>query len=97
MFVRLKFIVADYCKKVLTARNNRDWSATKLIVLMGSGVMMFEFVYSHSQEYLQLGLGLSALIAALAGKYFVENSNSDEEPRTGGGTDHDHPRIDKDA
>lgn len=64
--------VKNYIHDVFTARNGEDYSETKLIAFMGACTMMGEFLATHSQSYLQLALGLSAIMAALAGKYFVE-------------------------
>lgn len=71
--------VRTYVKHVFTARNGEDYSLTKLIAFMGALAMIGEFVVIHSQEYLQLALGISAIMAALAGKYFVETPYSHNE------------------
>lgn len=72
-------ISRTYVKDVFTARNGEDFSATKLIAFMAALAMIGEFVVTHSQNYLQLGLGIGAIMAALAGKYFVETPYSHNE------------------
>jgi len=71
--------VRTYVKDVFTAKNGEDYSETKLIAFMAALAMIGEFVATHSQNYLQLGIGISAIMAALAGKYFIETPHSHDE------------------
>ena len=64
--------IKKYIHDLLTARNGEDYSMTKLIAGIGALSMIAEFFATRSESYIQLGLGLSVIMAALAGKYFVE-------------------------
>jgi hypothetical protein len=81
-FDKIKQIIADW----FTAKNGSDYSLSKLIAFNATWAMIVEFFVMHSEAYLQLGLGISVIIAALAGKYFVESPTAVPAPT-----------IDKDA
>lgn len=66
-------MVLQIIKDWFTARNGVDFSLTKLIAIGGAATMMGEFIRVQSGNYLELGFGLSVLMAALIGKYFIES------------------------
>lgn len=56
-----------------TARNGRDWSLTKLFASLGALAMVVNFIRAESVDFQGLGIGLGAMIAAMAAKYAVES------------------------
>ena len=67
-------------KNIFTARDNATYSLTKLVGLSGTITMIVQFVKSDSGDYMGFGAGIALMMAALAGKYFVEQPPVPEEP-----------------
>lgn len=65
-------VMNQFVKDLGTARNGQDWSLTKLFATLGSLAMVINFVRAESVDFQGLGIGLGAMIAAMAAKYAVE-------------------------
>jgi hypothetical protein len=63
----------EFFKNILTARDNSTFSLSKLLAISAVCAMVFNFVKLVSADYQGLGIGVSIMIAALAGKYYVED------------------------
>lgn len=63
----------NFLHNILTARDNLTFSLSKIIAIAGVVGLCFNFVKLGSADFQGFGLAVSILIAALAGKYFVED------------------------
>ena len=61
-----------FIKQWLTARDNLTYSATKLIGISAAITMIVQFVRTGSVDFISFGAGVTAIMAALAAKYYVE-------------------------
>lgn len=59
----------------LTARDNTSFSLTKLIGICTIAVMLVQFVRLGSVDFQGLSIGVAAMMAALAAKYYVEGKD----------------------
>ena len=64
----MKQLIKDWA----TARNGNDFSLTKLFASLGAAAMVINFILERSVDFQGFGIGLGAMIAALAAKYAVE-------------------------
>lgn len=64
----MKQLIKDWA----TARNGQDFSLTKLFASLGAFAMILNFLLTRSVDFQGLGIGVGAMIAALAAKYAVE-------------------------
>lgn len=64
----------SYLKNIFTARDNETFSLTKLIAALAALVMMCNFIRTLSVDFQGFGIGISAMVAAMAMKYAVEKS-----------------------
>jgi hypothetical protein len=63
----LKFIT-----DLLTARNGMDYSLTKLVGVAAVVTMIVKFWQIDTPDFVGFGMGVGALMGALAAKYYVE-------------------------
>lgn len=63
----------NFFKNVLTARDNISFSLTKLVGISAAVAMVVNFIRLGSVDFDGFGVGMAALMAALAAKYFVED------------------------
>lgn len=68
----MKDTILKYLKQIFTQRDNLTYSMSKLAAVSGIISLIFNFLYHSGTDYQSFGLGLSAIIAALAAKYHVE-------------------------
>lgn len=66
----------NYFQNIFSSRGNKAWSMTKLIAAIGALAMVVNFLRAVSVDFSGLGIGLGAMIAALAAKYAVEEKES---------------------
>lgn len=67
----------QFLKNILTARDNESYSLTKLVAIGAAVTMIIKFYQSATPDFQAFGTGVALMMAALAGKYFVE----DKEPK----------------
>lgn len=61
-----------FISNLFTARNNVDYSLTKLLGICAGGAEIVKFVQSVGADYQGFGIGIASIMAALAAKYYVE-------------------------
>jgi hypothetical protein len=66
----------EFLKNILTARDNETFSLSKILAITAVSAMVFNFVKLASGDYQGFGIGVSIMIAALAGKYWVEDKDA---------------------
>jgi len=79
MFSLLKAVVGN----VFTARNNLDYSLTKLLGIVAGGEMIYKFAMMDkivAADIQSFGIGIAAVMAALAAKYYVEGEQGATTP-----------------
>jgi len=64
----MKTIIKDW----FTSRNGADFSLSKMIAFLAGAAMITQFVRMGSVDFTGFGVAIAAIIAALAGKYFVD-------------------------
>lgn len=64
-----------FLKNVLTARDNTSYSLTKLVAIGAALDMLLKFYQSPNPDFQAFGFGVASMMAALAGKYFVEDKD----------------------
>lgn len=62
----------NYWRDIMTSRKG-DWSMTKLISAVASLAMTYNFVKSGSVNFEGYGIGVGAMIGALAAKHWTED------------------------
>ena len=62
----------EFLKNIFTGRDNETFSLTKILAITGVAALTFNFVKLFSTDYQGYGIAVSIIMAALAGKYFVE-------------------------
>lgn len=68
----------NFLKNIFTARDNASFSLTKLLGV-GSGMsMIYNFLDTSSAAFQDFGIGIGAIMAALAAKYHVEDKEAKE-------------------
>ncbi len=78
--------MVKYLNNILTARNNRTYSGTKLAFFLAVGCLSWNFVSTHSDKFTEYGLAVTGLIGAMAYKYSKEG-----EPDAGTSSNKDVP------
>jgi len=63
-----------YIHNILTGRDNSTFSLTKLIATLAALAMIYNFIRAVSVDFQGFGIGIAAMIAALAAKYATEES-----------------------
>lgn len=71
-------LIRKYIRDLMTAVDNVTYSLTKFLAIGGFGAMTFQFVKQAIPDFLGYAIGISVIMAALAGKYFVENKGPKE-------------------
>ena len=66
-------MMIKFLLNIFTARDNETFSLSKILAISSVSAMVFNFVKLASGDFQGLGIGVSIMIAALAGKYFVED------------------------
>lgn len=61
-----------FINEIFTQRDNITFSMTKIIGIAGSSIMIAKFIESPSPDYQGFGIGISAVMTALAVKYYTE-------------------------
>lgn len=61
-----------YIQHILTGRDNATFSLTKLLAVMAALAMICNFIRAVSVDFQGFGIGIAAMIAALAAKYATE-------------------------
>jgi len=59
----------------LTARNGADYSLTKMLGISAGITMTVRFWQLPTPDFQGFAIGIAAIMAALAAKYYVEGSN----------------------
>lgn len=67
-----------FLKNIFTARDNESFSLTKLIGIGGGTSMIYNFLSTSSDAFQDFGIGIGAIMAALAAKYHVEDKEAKE-------------------
>lgn len=67
----------NYLKNIFTGRDNTTFSAVKLIAITAALAMVCNFLRTLSVDFQGFGIGIGAMIAALAAKYVTEKPNAD--------------------
>jgi len=65
-----------WLKNILTSGDNVTYSMSKFVAVGAECAMVFNFLASGDKNYLGLGAGTAAIIAALAAKTYVETKNA---------------------
>jgi hypothetical protein len=63
-------------RHLLTARDNKTYSLTKLVAVVAAMAMVRNFVVTDSVDFNGFGLGIGAMIASMAAKYYVEDKEA---------------------
>ncbi len=61
-----------YWHNIFTGRDNSTFSLTKLIATLAALAMVCNFIRAVSVDFQGFGIGIAAMIAALAAKYATE-------------------------
>jgi len=61
-----------YLLHIFTARDNTTFSLTKLLAMLAGLAMVCNFIRAVSVDFQGFGIGIAAMIAALAAKYATE-------------------------
>lgn len=61
-----------FIKDVFTSRNGNDFSMSKLIASLAGLALITQFIRMGSVDFTGFGIAIAAIIAALAGKYYVD-------------------------
>lgn len=64
----------NFLKNIVTARNNVDYSLTKLLGIAGGVTMIFKFMQTSTPDFQGFGAGIALLMAALAAKFVAEGT-----------------------
>ena len=65
-----------YAKHLLTQSDNETYSLSKLLAFGAGCAMVYEFVAQSSTAFQDFGVGVGAMVAALAAKQFVEQKDA---------------------
>ncbi len=66
--------MSEFFNHIFTARDGLSYSLTKLVGIAGAVAMVYNFVSKGSTDFNGFGIGIAALMAALAVKYAVEQA-----------------------
>ena len=69
-------LVGLVLKQAATQRDNSTYSASKIAGGVTIVVMLGKFIHSGSEDFVELGLGVSVILAAWAGKFYVEGKSA---------------------
>lgn len=61
-----------YLNNILTARDNKSYSGTKLAFFLAVACLSWNFVSTQSDKFTEFGLAITGLIGSMAYKYSKE-------------------------
>lgn len=70
-------LIKKYVKDLMTAVDGLSYSLTKFLALGGFGAMTAQFARQDVPDFLGYAIGVTVIMAALAGKYIAETKREE--------------------